>query len=49
MPKNYFFNNNPDNTPIVTWRGTASVVFGNWLNYCVYQNTPYNLNDLKKI
>ena len=46
MPKNYFYQDNPNNMPMVTWRGTASVVFSNWLNYCVYQNTPYDLNNL---
>lgn len=46
MPKNYFPNNNPDLEPMVTWRASANVVFSNWLNYCVYQNTPY---DLKKL
>ena len=46
MPKNYFKNDNPDEKPMHTWRGSANIVFGNWLNYCVYQNTPYNLNDL---
>ena len=49
MPKNYFYQDNPNNMPMVTWRGTASVVFSNWLNYCVYQNTPYDLNDLNNI
>ena len=49
MPKNYFYQDNPNNMPMVTWRGTASVVFSNWLNYCVYQNTPYDLNNLNNI
>ena len=39
-PKNYFPKDNPNLMPIVTWRGS------NWLNYCVYQNTPYDLNNL---
>lgn len=46
IPKNYFPNDNPKLEPMVTWRGSASVVFSNWLNYCVYQNTPYNLEEL---
>ncbi len=45
-PKNYFPKDNPNLMPIVTWRGTANIVFSNWLNYCVYQNTPYDLNNL---
>lgn len=46
IPKNYFMNDDPGKIPLQTWRGSANIVFGNWLNYCVYQNTPYNLNDL---
>lgn len=48
-PKNYFLNDDPTKQPIVTWRATASVIFSNWLNYCVYQNTPYHLEELVKI
>lgn len=47
IPKNYFRNDDVNEIPNYTWRATANIVFGNWLNYCVYQNTPYNLNDLK--
>ena len=46
VPKNYFPSDNPKLEPMVTWRGSANVVFSNWLNYCVYQNTPYNLEHL---
>ena len=46
MPKNYFKNDNPDERPVQSWRGSANIVFGNWLNYCEYQNTPFNLDDL---
>lgn len=46
VPKHYFPEDNPEREPIVNWRGSANIVFSNWLNYCVYQNTPYNLNDL---
>ncbi|MEG1287475.1 MAG: homoserine O-succinyltransferase [Clostridium sp.] len=42
IPENYFPDNNTDCTPMVKWRGSANIVFGNWLNYCVYQNTPFN-------
>ena len=45
-PKNYFPKDNPNLMPIVTWRGTANIVFSNWLNYCVYQNTPYDINKI---
>lgn len=46
VPKNYFPDDNPSLEPMVTWRGSANLVFSNWLNYCVYQNTPYNLEHL---
>ena len=46
VPKNYFPGDDPRLEPMVTWRGSANVVFSNWLNYCVYQNTPYNLDNL---
>lgn len=49
IPKNYFKNDNPDERPVQSWRGSANIVFGNWLNYCVYQNTPYDLNNLKEL
>lgn len=48
MPQNYFPEDNVDVSPIVNWRGSANIVFGNWLNYCVYQNTPYNMEDIHK-
>lgn len=41
VPKNYFPYDDINKEPVVSWRGSASVIFGNWLNYCVYQNTPY--------
>lgn len=46
VPKNYFPGDNPRLEPMVTWRGSANLVFSNWLNYCVYQNTPYDLEHL---
>lgn len=48
VPFNYFPEDNPQNEPIMKWCGNANLLFSNWLNYCVYQRTPYNLNDLKK-
>jgi len=44
VPKNYFKNDNPASAPLVRWRSHASLLFSNWLNYCVYQVTPYNLD-----
>ena len=47
LPKNYFPRNDNNNIPLVKWRGSANIVFGNWLNYCIYQNTPYKIEDIK--
>lgn len=47
IPMNYFENNDPNNEPQMKWRGSAHIVFANWLNYCVYQNTPYEIRDIK--
>ncbi|MCL1996653.1 MAG: homoserine O-succinyltransferase [Defluviitaleaceae bacterium] len=45
-PANYYKNNDPKQEPIMTWRSHAYLLFANWLNYYVYQDTPY---DLKKL
>lgn len=47
VPKNYYRDNNPSNEPIVSWRGHANLLFINWLNYYVYQETPFNLDTLE--
>lgn len=47
IPKNYFFNDNPKKEPIVRWRSHANLLFSNWLNYYVYQETPYDLKKIK--
>ena len=49
IPHNYFPEDDPDATPRLTWRSNATMLFTNWLNYYVYQQTPYNLEDLKKM
>lgn len=41
IPKNYFPNNDPSQKPRISWRAHASLLFSNWLNYYVYQETPY--------
>jgi homoserine O-succinyltransferase len=46
IPKNYFLNDDPTKPPIVKWRGHANLLFSNWLNYYVYQETPYDLNEI---
>ena len=43
IPENYFLNDNPEAEPIVRWRGHANLLFSNWLNYFVYQTTPYDI------
>ncbi|OEF28488.1 homoserine O-acetyltransferase MetA [Vibrio rumoiensis] len=43
IPVNYYPNDNPDNPPIASWRSHGHLLFANWLNYCVYQQTPYDL------
>jgi len=45
VPVNYYPDNDPSKTPVVRWRAHANLFFDNWLNY-VYQETPFNLNDL---
>lgn len=47
IPKNYFPKDDVKEIPIVRWRGSANIVFSNWLNYCVYQNTPFKLENIK--
>jgi len=46
MPKNYYRENNPANEPLVRWRSHANLLFSNWLNYFVYQETPYDLSSI---
>ncbi len=48
IPKNYYRDDDPSNEPIVTWRGHANLIYSNWLNYFVYQSTPYDITTLKK-
>ena len=43
IPKNYYKDDNPENKPLLTWRATANNLYTNWLNYYVYQVTPYDL------
>lgn len=47
IPKNYFQDDNPAKPPVVRWRSHASLLFSNWLNYFVYQITPYDINTIK--
>lgn len=47
IPANYFTNDDPEKKPVVKWRSHAHLLFSNWLNYFVYQITPYNIDDIK--
>jgi homoserine O-succinyltransferase len=47
IPENYFLNDDPKKPPIVTWRSHANLLYSNWLNYYVYQITPFNLDKIE--
>ena len=47
IPENYYIDNNPENPPVVNWRAHGSLLYINWLNYFVYQSTPYDLTEIK--
>ena len=49
VPYNYFPDDNPNLTPPFSWRGHASLMYSNWLNFCVYQETPYDLTQIKPL
>ena len=46
IPKNYFPNDDPSAAPSVYWRAHAQLMYSNWLNYYVYQSTPYDIMDI---
>lgn len=46
IPQNYFPNDNPNLEPVVKWRSVAHLLFANWLNYYVYQETPYEIDSI---
>lgn len=47
MPVNYYPDNDPGKTPLMRWKSTANLFFANWLNYYVYQETPYNMDEIQ--
>ena len=47
VPKNYFPNDDDTKEPIVRWRSCANLLYSNWLNYFVYQSTPYNIEEIE--
>ena len=48
LPKHYFPNDDPTQPPVVNWRSAGQLIYNNWLNYYVYQTTPYDLNKLSE-
>ena len=46
LPVNYYLDDDPSNRPVVTWRAHANLFYHNWLNYYIYQVTPYNINEI---
>ncbi|MBR0275943.1 MAG: homoserine O-succinyltransferase [Prevotella sp.] len=47
LPKNYYRDDNPANSPLVTWRAHANLLYSNWVNYYVYQETPFDINEIR--
>lgn len=47
LPKNYFPNDDPTQSPSVTWRSCANLLYANWLNYFVYQTAPYDIREIR--
>ena len=47
IPKNYYRNDDPSQYPVVRWRAAANLLYTNWLNYYVYQETPFNINEIE--
>lgn len=47
VPRHYYKDDDPEKGPVVTWRGHANLLFSNWLNYFVYQETPYDIREIK--
>ncbi|NDW09152.1 homoserine O-succinyltransferase [Dysgonomonas sp. 520] len=49
MPKHYYKHDDPDQKPISRWTGHGNLLFNNWINYYLYQETPYNLSEVEKM
>jgi len=47
MPKNYYIDDDPSKGPLVTWRAHANLLYSNWINYYVYQETPYDISKIE--
>ena len=49
VPENYYTDNDPSKPPLVRWRGHANLLFTNWLNYYVYQETPFHIEEIRNL
>lgn len=49
VPYNYFPNNDPNRTPVFNWRSAANLIYANWLNYFIYQQTPFELSKISEL
>ena len=47
LPRHYYSHDDPDQHPMVTWRAHANLLYNNWINYYVYQETPYDINQIE--
>ena len=47
IPRNYFMDDDENKMPLNTWRSSANLLYSNWLNYFVYQTTPYNIEEIQ--
>ena len=47
LPRHYYVDDNPELGPRVTWRAHANLFYSNWINYYVYQETPYDINAIR--
>ncbi len=47
MPRNYYRHDDPAQPPLVTWRAHANLFYSNWINYYVYQETPYDISKIE--
>jgi homoserine O-succinyltransferase len=48
IPQHYFPGDDPSKEPVCTWRASANLLFANWLNYFVYQKTPYQAEEIER-
>lgn len=47
LPVNYYLDDNPDNPPVVKWRAHANLLYHNWINYYIYQETPFDISKIE--